>query len=208
MAVSGGKNDQPKTQTGDDVWMVKNAMKIGALSGTSGLLFGGITGIIRSPNPVIHSISAGIHWFAFGASFWWLRSNILRVQFEDKPTPGQRGVASAVSSGLAGGAISYSIHRRFVPGAVIFSLGGFLGQKTYDVIDGWQVARENKPQKPMGQRILESRWLPLRPLSDEQYMSMLDEKLLGINAEIAIIDEKIEALRNVEASSSSSSASS
>lgn len=39
-------------------------------AGVSGLIFGGITGVLRSPNPAIHSIAAGIHWFAFGTSSW------------------------------------------------------------------------------------------------------------------------------------------
>lgn len=40
------------------------------LLGASGLVSGGITGVLRSPNPMIHSVSTGIHWFAFGTSFW------------------------------------------------------------------------------------------------------------------------------------------
>lgn len=38
--------------------------------GTAGLIYGGAAGVIRSPNPVIHSISCGIHWFACGSTFW------------------------------------------------------------------------------------------------------------------------------------------
>lgn len=41
-----------------------------SLTGSAGLVYGGISGVIRSPHPVIHSISCGIHWFACGASFW------------------------------------------------------------------------------------------------------------------------------------------
>ncbi|EGC43859.1 conserved hypothetical protein [Histoplasma capsulatum var. duboisii H88] len=169
-------------------------------AGVSGLIFGGITGVLRSPNPAIHSIAAGIHWFAFGTSSWWLRSNILRIQFNDKPTAEQRAFASSVSSGLSGGAIAFSIHRRFMPGAVIFGIAGFLGQKSYDVIDRWQLSRDRTaPQKPLVQRMLESKWMLLRPLPDEEYIEMLNEKLLAVDAEIAVIDDKIAALRTQEA---------
>ncbi|OAX84655.1 hypothetical protein ACJ72_00969 [Emergomyces africanus] len=130
-----------------------------------------------------------------------LRSNILRVQFDDKPTPGQRAFASSFSSGLSGGAIAFSIHRRFIPGAVIFGIVGFLGQKSYDVIDGWQLSRgQTRPQKPLVQRMLESKWMLLKPLPDEEYIGMLNEKILAVDAEIAVIDDKIAELKRLEAS--------
>lgn len=65
------------------------AAKVGALSGSSspkserqmeqvayhspggaGLIYGGVAGVIRSPSPVIHSISCGIHWFGCGSTYW------------------------------------------------------------------------------------------------------------------------------------------
>ncbi|PGH10505.1 hypothetical protein AJ79_05433 [Helicocarpus griseus UAMH5409] len=194
----GGKDDQAKNIS---PWTAMPALKVGAWSGASGLIFGGITGVLRSPNPVIHSIAAGAHWAAFGTSTWWLRSNILRVQFDNKPTRGQQAFASTISSGLSGGAISYSIHRRFIPGAVIFGLVGFLGQKSYDVVEAWQSSRDKTaPKKPLGQRLLESKWMLLKQLSDEDYIAMLNEKLLVVNAEIAVIDDKIAALRRLESS--------
>jgi hypothetical protein len=71
--------------------------------GTAGLIYGGAAGVIRSPNPMIHSLSCGIHWFACGSAFWcmWrhpklislmsnlylgtgLRSNIIKHHYQDK----------------------------------------------------------------------------------------------------------------------------
>ncbi|KAG5301329.1 hypothetical protein I7I48_01303 [Histoplasma ohiense] len=200
MSGMGGNIHRDQSDQAQNVWTVMPALKVGAFSGVSGLIFGGITGVLRSPNPAIHSIAAGIHWFAFGTSSWWLRSNILRVQFNDKPTAGQRAFASSVSSGLSGGAIAFSIHRRFIPGAVIFGIAGFLGQKSYDIIDRWQLSRDRTaPQKPLVQRMLESKWMLLRPLPDEEYIEMLNEKLLAVDAEIAVIDDRIAALRTQEA---------
>ncbi|KAG5291219.1 hypothetical protein I7I50_07962 [Histoplasma capsulatum G186AR] len=200
MSGMDGNIRRDQSDQAQNVWTVMPALKVGAFSGVSGLIFGGITGVLRSPNPAIHSIAAGIHWFAFGTSSWWLRSNILRIQFNDKPTAGQRAFASSVSSGLSGGAIAFSIHRRFMPGAVIFGIAGFLGQKSYDVIDRWQLSRDRTaPQKPLVQRMLESKWMLLRPLPDEEYIEMLNEKLLAVDAEIAVIDDKIAALRTQEA---------
>lgn len=55
------------------------------------------------------------------------------------------------------------------------------------------------------QRMAESKWVPLRTLSDQEYREMLSEKLLSIDAEIALLDDKIQELeksRPIPASSS------
>lgn len=46
------------------------------------------------------------------------------------------------------------------------------------------------------ERIAESKWIPIRSLSDEQYKQMLNEKLLAVEVEIALIDDRIEELRS------------
>lgn len=48
--------------------------------------------------------------------------------------------------------------------------------------------------KPLMQRMADSKWIPLRTLSDQEYRGMLDEKLLSVEAEIALIDDKIQEL--------------
>lgn len=40
----------------------------------------------------------------------------------------------------------------------------------------------------------EMKWSPMKVLSDEQYERMLRERLLKVEAEIAILDEKIESV--------------
>ncbi|KAL3495711.1 hypothetical protein BJX62DRAFT_159462 [Aspergillus germanicus] len=170
------------------------SLKVGALSGSAGLVYGGISGVIRSPHPVIHSISCGIHWFACGTSFWWLRSNILEKYYEDKATPRQRTYASTVSGGVAGGVVTRLMGGRLVPGLVIFSLLGCIGQASYNTIDQWQLKHANKPSKPFLDRMAESKWIPLKSLSDDEYRHILSEKLLSVEAEIALIDDKIEEL--------------
>ena len=82
----------------------------------------------------------------------------------------------------------------------MFSILGFLGQKSYNKIDEWQLHRETGPSKPLGQRIMESSWMPVKVLSDEQYREILDEKLLSVEAEISMVDEKIEELRKLNPS--------
>ncbi|KAI9369325.1 hypothetical protein BJX61DRAFT_520029 [Aspergillus egyptiacus] len=179
--------------------LLASSLKAGALSGSAGLVYGGISGVIRSPHPVIHSISCGIHWFACGASFWWLRSNLLKHYYEEKATSKQRTYASAVSGGVAGGAVTRLMGGRLVPGVVVFSLLGYVGQVSYNAIDRWQLEQANIPSKPFLERMAESKWVPLKSLSDDEYRGILSEKALSIEAEIALIDEKIEQLEKAKA---------
>lgn len=50
-------------------------------------------------------------------------------------------------------------------------------------------------------RIANARWSPMQNLTDEQYVSMLNEKLLTVEVEIAVIDDKISELRRAESKS-------
>ncbi|RDW79262.1 uncharacterized protein DSM5745_06114 [Aspergillus mulundensis] len=151
------------------------SLKVGALSGSAGLVYGGISGVIR------------------------LRSNILKHYYEDQATLKQRNYASTVSGGLAGGAVTRLMGGRFIPGLVVFSLCGYLGQVSYNAIDEWQLEQAGKPSKPLLTRMAESKWIPLKSLSDDEYRGILSEKLLTIEAEIALIDDKIEELQKAKA---------
>ncbi|CAG7954750.1 unnamed protein product [Penicillium nalgiovense] len=201
-----------------------SAAKVGALSGTAGLIYGGAAGVIRSPNPMIHSLSCGIHWFACGSAFWcmWrhpvfislmsnhnlgtgLRSNIIKHHYQDKASLKERTYASALCGGIAGGSVTKLMGGRLVPGAIIFSVLGYCGQRVFNRVDAWQMENAHKTSKPLMQRMAESKWVPLRTLSDQEYREMLSEKLLSIDAELALLDDKIQELeksRPIPASSS------
>ncbi|KAJ5650289.1 uncharacterized protein N7484_004012 [Penicillium longicatenatum] len=178
------------------------AAKVGALSGTAGLIYGGAAGVIRSPNPVIHSLSCGIHWFACGSTFWWLRSNIIKLHYQDQASSQERAYVSALSGGISGGLVTRLMGGRLIPGLVAFSLLGFCGQFAFNKVDAWQVNRAQNPSKPFFQRMADSKWIPLRNLSDDEYRGILSEKLLGIEAEIALLDEKIEDLEKTRPATS------
>ncbi len=88
----------------------------------------------------------------------------------------------------------------------MFSLFGYAGQKGYNFLDKKNTAEleeearlkaagENQPKKNWMQRFAEMKWSPMEALSDERYEEMLQEKLLLVEAEIAIVDEKIEGFR-------------
>lgn len=84
----------------------------------------------------------------------------------------------------------------------MFSIFGLLGQAIYSVMDA-QHTRETqlaaiegkKADSTIWRRVANSKWSPMKVLSDEEYENMLRERLLRVNAEIALIDENIERLR-------------
>ena len=71
---------------------------------------------------------------------------------------------------------------------------GYCGQSVFNRVDAWQLNQAQNPSKSLAQRIADSKWIPLRQLTDEDYHGILSEKLLSIEAEIALLDEKIEEL--------------
>lgn len=86
---------------------------------------------------------------------------------------------------------------------VLFSFLGYCGQSAFDHVDMWQMKQTQKPSKSLVQRIADSKWIPLRQLTDEDYRGILSEKLLSIEAEIALLDEKIMELEKTQPASES-----
>jgi hypothetical protein len=121
------------------------------------------------------------------------------MHYEDKATPKQRSCVSALSGGIAGGGVTKLMGGRLLPGTIIFSLLGYVGQSAYNAIDTWQMEQTNAPSKPFLQRLADSKWVPLKSLSDDDYRGILNEKLLSIEAEVALLDEKIQELEKAKA---------
>lgn len=89
--------------------------------------------------------------------------------------------------------------RNIIPAAIMFAAIGAGGQALYNRADE-QVAEsaESTATNTATNRIqsfLNSKWSPMRPLSSSEYETMLRERLLRVNADIALIDENIEALK-------------
>jgi predicted house-cleaning noncanonical NTP pyrophosphatase (MazG superfamily) len=77
----------------------------------------------------------------------------------------------------------------------MFALFGAAGQALYNSADSRNSEQAAAPEKDLKNSWLNSKWSPMKVLSDEEYENMLREKLLRVNAEIALVDESIEALR-------------
>ncbi|KAI1847774.1 hypothetical protein JX265_009202 [Neoarthrinium moseri] len=166
------------------------SLQTGALTGAMGSVVGLGSGIMRSAPPALFAVFSGLQWFALGSSFIASRSLLHHAWGgEENLVPMDKVSASAVAggvSGMIGGLVRGP--RNILPGIFFFSaLGGgatFLSQKLQ--------SREPKEKKTS---LLASKWSPLKPLSDKDYEQLLEEKILRLDAEIAIIDDSIAALK-------------
>ncbi|KAF8451811.1 hypothetical protein BGX38DRAFT_1181292 [Terfezia claveryi] len=89
-----------------------------------------------------------------------------------------------------------------IPGAIMWGLIGIGAQYLYAIADEYhsesvqqQPASAQASRKGFWERAFRSEWSPVKRLTYEEYKRMLEEKLLGVEADIALIDEEIEILR-------------
>ncbi|KAK6339081.1 hypothetical protein TWF696_009869 [Orbilia brochopaga] len=123
---------------------------------------------------------------------------------EDKAAPTSKTTThrepSKLSTALAVGAATGG-RRHGVPGLLVFGLVGLGGQAILNRIPtdkGTQTPDSDPNVEKEGSiisRLLASPNSPIRKLSREEYMEKMKEKQLALDAEIALIDEEIERLR-------------
>jgi hypothetical protein len=84
---------------------------------------------------------------------------------------------------------------------VVFSLLGAGGQ----TIANWRDVKVSKaadaapkPPSKFWSSEFWSRWSPIKQLSDQEYVDILEEKLLRVEADIALIDDRVKELRESE----------
>ncbi|MCJ1423000.1 hypothetical protein MMC29_000881 [Sticta canariensis] len=87
----------------------------------------------------------------------------------------------------------------------MFALFGLTGQSIYNRLDDAHTrsvlaaaAADTAPDQPSSSflsRLAASKYSPVKVLSDAEYESILRERLLAVDAEIALVDEKIERLK-------------
>ena len=82
------------------------------------------------------------------------------------------------------------------------TLFGYAGQKGYNYLDARHThqsriaAGEIPPEKSFWRRVADSKYSPMKVLSDAEYEQVLREKLVRIEAEIALIDEDIDRIQS------------
>jgi hypothetical protein len=95
----------------------------------------------------------------------------------------------------------------------MFTLFGWSGQHMYNFLDRknsdeirraeeikTRKQREEEEAKNLNwmQRLAKKKWAPFSVLTDEQYEKMLHERILDVEAQIALIDDRIEEFRKLQ----------
>lgn len=89
-----------------------------------------------------------------------------------------------------------------VAGAVTFGILGYIGQGAlHKSADKPEAERD---RRTFWQKLADSRLSPIKSLSNEDYEKMLHDKLELVNAEIAIVDEKLSELSQAQQNTSKS----
>ncbi|KAI0902585.1 hypothetical protein F4806DRAFT_491055 [Annulohypoxylon nitens] len=168
------------------------SLQTGAALGAAGMMFGAGAGIVRSAPPVLFAVVAGLQWFSLGSTYMASRSVLLHSWGEENATSSNRvkagGVAGGVS-GMVGGMIRGP--RNIIPGMLVFGTLGGTGEYLFQRFTNSSKEKDPKPKSSW----LDSKWSPMKKLSDREYEEMLQERLLRLDAEISIIDDNIAALR-------------
>ncbi|KUI65061.1 hypothetical protein VM1G_00642 [Cytospora mali] len=171
---------------------ILNSLQVGAGAGACGMLFGATAAIIRSaPTPVLFSLVSGFQWFGLSSVFYGTRKlAIARLGPDHKVTPAQKVTASATAGAVCVVPVGLLVRgpRSILPGAFVFSLLGAGGQFA---ANKWSAS--DASEKKSGW--LDAKWSPFRRIPDEEYENMLEEQLLRLEADIAIVDENLTALR-------------
>jgi hypothetical protein len=79
----------------------------------------------------------------------------------------------------------------------MFSLYGAGGQAVSNWMDAKRAARAAESPSTQSNGFW-SRWSPLKRLSDQDYEKILEERLLGVEADIAMVDDHIRELLESE----------
>lgn len=174
---------------------------------SNGLPLAARSGVSHCQGPRSRSIAADTDPFLY---FLATRATILH-NFYPSPSQKDRLTASTFAGGVTGGTIGglFRGPRNVIPGTIMFTLFGYLGQTVYEALDtrhseqvvlDIQAAAEGKKRdrKHFWERIAEMKWSPLTAVSDEDYRNMLEEKLLSIEAEITVVDEEVERVKGEE----------
>ncbi|RYC63392.1 hypothetical protein CHU98_g2810 [Xylaria longipes] len=186
--------DSPRLKTKDaahqempsptELWQIAaKSIQTGVVTGGIGLLFGAGSGIVRSAPPTLFALFAGLQWFTLGSTYMgeenMSSSDLVKAS----------GVAGGVS-GVVGGMIRGP--RNVLPGMLFFGTTGAGVSYMSQLIGG----NDSNPKTSW----LDSKWSPMQRLSDKDYMNKVEEKILRLDAEIAIIDDNIVSLKSSQSS--------
>ncbi|CAK7210604.1 hypothetical protein SCUCBS95973_000845 [Sporothrix curviconia] len=191
-----GRAPAPKVQLSPEMaQLLGPSLQVGLGAGAVGLFVGAASGIMRNTVPMLFSLVTGAQWFALGSSYYGTRSAVIsKWGGEDRVTPSEKVKASTIagaSAGLVGGMLRGP--RNILPAVAIFSIFGASGQAIINKMPtGDEASAADAKAKSSW---LDSKWSPVTPMTDAQYAAFIDDKVLKLDVEVAMIDDKLAALR-------------
>lgn len=165
------------------------------ISAGAGFLFGGTAGILKNTTPFLFATASSIRCFGLGTSYWAARGTILHAwTTTDSLTPTTLIAASTISGGLSGGTFAAITRGRsnVIPGVLMWSLFGGAGQWA---ANRWNGRDRSEAPTSFWHRVASSRWSPIKAMTDDEYAEVLRERMMKVEVEIAIVDERIAALK-------------
>ncbi|KAJ4362370.1 hypothetical protein N0V83_010463 [Neocucurbitaria cava] len=189
--------------------IARQAALIGGASAIPGTVIGAFYGTLRTRTPYILGspyIRPQPHWPPKLVEHHPWSTHPPRHDLN--PTLSDKVRASTIAGAFTGLSLGFIFrgYRNVVPGTIMFALFGFAGQHGYNYLDArnsdelreqakLQANGDDTPKENLMARFAKSKWSPMSVLSDEEYVDMMQEKLLKVEAEIAIIDDRIEGFR-------------
>jgi hypothetical protein len=173
------------------------------LSALSGGVVGSFSGILFSRTPVLFATATSIQWGVLGTTFWGTRVALLSRYHTS--TQQEKSLSTTIAASVAGATGGSLLGRKKVlPGFLAFGAIGYLGQWMYDAMDRRRMEKVNS-DGTLGagnekENWMRSKWVPWKALTDEEYEAILREKLLRVDAEMALLDESLERLKNQQKS--------
>lgn len=152
-----------------------------------GMLFGAVRGIVKTGSPKVSALFSGLTWFILGSHYTVTRQAMIEKWNGDEMKTSGKVAVSAGAGAIAGaahGLISYGLIG-LIPGTFLYSIYGAGGQIAYNYLRDVSII----PERGWGSL------KPFKKISSDEYCKRLEEKLLMMEAEISIIDDKVEAAR-------------
>jgi len=169
-----------------------------ALGGT----FAAFYATVKGRNTVLWTGAAGVQCFMLGSTFWFSRTLLRNNASEANPLSRREELLHSFLAGsfagMAGGALRG--RSNVIPGAVVVGIMGLGGQASYTAFE--RMAEKPAESRPLLDRLSSSKWWPLKSISDADYETELTEKVIGLEAEMAMIDERIVTLKQAHLKSS------
>ncbi|KPM35706.1 hypothetical protein AK830_g10857 [Neonectria ditissima] len=170
-------------------------LKFGGYAGTAGVLAGVGGSIFREGNPVVWGAVSGFQWFALGSSYYFTRSIIFKTWGGEEQVSLTDKTKASAMAGTVAGAVGGLIRgpSNIIPAMVFWTAVGAGGQMFAN-----RMATREPKVKDENDSWFRSKWSPLKKLTDDEYIDLMSEKILRVEADIALVDDRIAELREME----------